>query len=353
MAAETTDNPAPRTSPLDRCPICDSEETSFFFSSPDRLHSVPGVFSYDACKTCGTVFQNPMVVQEDLHLCYPSEYEPYNLQREIPDIDFDALPNGNLRSGIRKAIVENVKGRTTSGFAGTVGRLLSKSAFLRERAFYGLVIDECLPKGAGDHFALDLGCGSGWLMEKLKKVGWQTDGIEWNENAAQFAREITGSNVWAGDFREADIPKGKYELIVLNHVFEHINDPKQALQRVRELLKDGGKAILFYPNPYSLGAVWQKTNWFPWEVPRHLIFPTPAAVRILANETGFSTIYIFTRAYYSEVHWGRSKAYKVGRHPETDAPELGFAEKLGVLLENLAVKIGFDKGWEIVATLHK
>src|SRR5215203_1783929 len=278
----------PRTATLEGCPICANKNTKQFFNSLDRLHGTPGEYSYHLCERCATVFQNPMVIQEDLHLCYPSEYAPYNLKLDIPDIDFDALPNGNLKNRLRKAVVDNVKGKAVEGFTGSLGRFLAKSAFFRERAFYGLVMDELLPKGQGEHFALDLGCGAGWLMEKLKKVGWVAEGLEWSEAAAQRAREITNCHVFAGDFREVDIPKGKYHLIVLNHVFEHFSDPKEALVRLRELLADGGKIIMFYPNPHSFGAGLYNTDWFAWEVPRHLIFPTPKAVKMLAKEAGFA-----------------------------------------------------------------
>jgi SAM-dependent methyltransferase len=344
---------APRTAPLDACPLCEDRRTEHFFTSPDRLHGVPGEFSYHLCRGCRTVFQNPMVVQEDLHLCYPSEYSPYNLKREIPEIDFDRLPNGNFRNNLRKAIVDEVKGKPAAGLAGALGKLLAKSAFFRERAFYGLVMDELLPRGPGAHFALDLGCGAGWLMEKLKKVGWTVEGLEWNEAAAATAREVTGANVWAGDFREVDIPRGKYHLIVLNHVFEHINDPRGALLRLRELLADGGKAVILYPNPHSYGAEWHNTDWFPWEVPRHLIFPTPKAVALLAARTGFAAARVFTRAYYSDEHWIRSKAYKNQLNPETERPSLDLKEKIGVLSERVLAGIGLEKGWETVAILRK
>lgn len=344
---------APRTESLEKCPICESKNTKHFFTTPDRLHGVPGEFSYHLCDACQTVFQNPMVIQEDLHLCYPTEYSPYNLKREIPDIDFDALPNGNFRNSLRKAIVEDVKGKTSQGLAGTIGKMLAKNAFFRERAFFGLVIDELLPKSKDEKYALDLGCGAGWLMEKLKKVGWQTEGLEWNEDAAQLARDVTGCNVFAGDFRELDIPKGKYHLIVLNHVFEHINDPKAALIRLRELLADGGRAVLFYPNPHSFGAEWHNTDWFPWEVPRHLIFPTPKAVKMMARETKFSEVKVFTRAFYSDEHWIRSKAYKNQLNPETERLNLDLTEKLGLFTEQVLTKLGFEKGWETVAMLKK
>lgn len=344
---------APRTTPLDNCPVCQSSDTKLFFTSPDRLHGTPGEFSYHICESCQTVFQNPMVIQEDLHLCYPTEYAPYNHTNEIPNIDFDNLPGGNFRSDLRRAIVEEVKGKPSNGSIGKLGKILAKTAFFRERAFYGLVIDELLPKGAGDKFALDLGCGAGWIMEKLKKVGWQTEGLEWNETAAQRARDATNCNVFAGDFRTVDIPKNKYHLIVLNHVFEHFHDPKETLIRLKELLADGGKIVLFYPNAHAFGASWHNTDWFPWEVPRHLVFPSPKAVKQLAKNVGFSETKVFTRAFYSSVHWVSSKAYKINENPDLVRPDLDIVEKIGLSTEHILTKMGFEKGWEIVAVLKK
>lgn len=348
-----TTTTTPRTTLLNNCPVCKSSDTKHFFTTPDRLHGVPGEFSYHLCDSCQTVFQNPMVIQEDLHLCYPSEYAPYNYKNEIPDIDFGNLPNGNFRNSLRKVIVEEVKGKSSSGLIGNLGKILAKSAFFRERAYYGLVIDELLPKGTGEHFALDLGCGAGWLMEKLKKVGWQTEGLEWNEAAAQRARDATKCNVFAGDFRTVDIPKNKYDLIVLSHVFEHFNDPKTALIRLRELLAEGGKVVMFYPNHLSFSTDWFKADWYAWDAPRHLIFPSPKAVKMIAKEAKYSNATIFTRAYYSSFQWISSKAYKNNLHPDIDRPDLDLIEKIGLSTEHILTKIGFEKGWETVAILKK
>lgn len=343
----------PRTAILKSCPMCGEKSTKHLFTIPDRLHNTPGEYSYHLCNSCKSIFQNPMVIQEDLHLCYPSEYSPYNLKREVPDVNFDALPNGSFRNNLRKAIVNSVKDKPKEGLTGTLGKFLSKSSFFRERAFYGLVIDELLPKGSGEKFALDLGCGAGWMMEKLKMVGWTVEGLEWNETAAQMAREVTKCNVFAGDFREVDIPRNKYHLIVLSHVFEHFSDPKEALIRLRELLADGGKIVMFYPNPHSFSADWNTTNWFHWDPPRHLIFPTPKTIKLLAKNATFSEAKVFTRAYYLSVQWVSSKAYKNHLHPDKVRPELNLTEKFGLFIEHFLTKVGFEKGWETVAILKK
>lgn len=353
MTGSKSEGLSPRTERLDHCPVCGNAETKHMFSAPDRLHSVPGEFSYHVCGSCDSVFQNPMVIPEDLHLCYPSEYSPYNVRPEIPDIDLANLHNHDFKSSLRKAIVDSVRGQNTDGLPGRLGNLLSRFAFFRERAFYGLVIDDCLPRGGGENFALDLGCGSGWLMQKLAKVGWQTEGLEWNEAAADRARNLSGLKVWAGDFQKVNLPKNHYDLIVLNHVFEHFAEPREVLRRVWELLTPGGKAVLFYPNPHALGSSWYKTFWFAWEVPRHLVLPTPRSLQRLAEQIGFRKTKIKTRAYYPEELWTSSAAFTRGMNPDNERPPLAFSERFGVYCERFLNGIGFEKGWEVVAVLTK
>lgn len=353
MTRETSVKLSPRTKPLDHCPVCADPDTKHFFSAPDRLHGVPGEFSYHRCNSCHSVFQNPMVVPEDLYLCYPAEYAPYNLKVDLPSVDFDSLPADSFRGRLRKAVVDSVKGKPAGGAEGVAARLMAKIAFFRERAFYGLVIDEMLPKGPGDHFALDLGCGSGWLMQKLNKVGWKTDGVEWNSEAAAVAREVTGGQVWSGDFRTADIPKGKYGLIVLNHVFEHIDDPLGALRHVFDLLKPGGRAVLFYPNPGAFSASRFGSYWYAWDPPRHLIFPSAKSLPHLASKSGFGDVRVKSRAFYPETQWERSKAHRLGLDSETNAPNLNAMEKVEVVGEKLLSVFELGKGWEMVAILTK
>jgi len=340
---------SPRTEPLDRCPVCDSTETKFFFSSPDRLHGVPGEFSYHKCAKCRTVFQNPMVIQEDLYLCYPTEYTPYSYDPEMPDIDFDT--DTGMRGRIRRAIVKEVWGERESGIFGATGSILAKSKRIRERAFYGLVVDECLPRSRGKDWALDVGCGAGWMLKRLAKVGWQVEGIEWNESAAEIARQRTGQKVWAGDFREIELPKEKYNLIYLSHVFEHFNNPIGALKRFYELLSANGKLIMVFPNADSTDAHWFGGNWFAWEVPRHLILSSPQSIFLLAKACGYVNATVRTRV--ADHLWVSSEAYKQKLNPEREHPGLSMAEKMGLVYQQSAVSTGSLVGSELIAILEK
>jgi 2-polyprenyl-3-methyl-5-hydroxy-6-metoxy-1,4-benzoquinol methylase len=350
MASAAPERSFPRTEVVKNCPVCGSNETFEMFSSPDLLHGVPGNFSYHRCKGCGSVFQNPMVLKEDLHLCYPKEYTPYCYDPETPNFDFDGAASTS-RTALRNAVAKSVWGEPVSGFIGLAGRLLAKSRVLRERAFYGIVMDECIPRSHGDQYALDIGCGAGWMLRRLAKVGWLTEGIEWDEDAAHLAHKRTGTKVWAGDFMEIDLPKGKYKLVILSHVFEHLYHPRLALERFHELLAPGGALVLRLPNCNALDAKLFASDWFCWETPRHLILPSGKALLRLASNSGF--VEPILRTNVAKWVWQSSKAYRLGKNPEQEQPDLNFSENARFQAQRVLNTLGFMVGSEMIAVFRK
>lgn len=101
---------------------------------------------------------------------------------------------------------------------------------------------------------LDIGCGNGCLMYHAREAGWTVEGLELYEPAARAVGEDTGMTVRIGDFL-AETPAsdaGRYDVVVLRHVLEHLPDPHLAVQRIRERLRDGGLAFLEFPNTGSV-----------------------------------------------------------------------------------------------------
>ena len=346
---------APRTRTLENCPICGERDTKHFFTSPDRLHGTPGDYKYDICIRCRTVFQNPMVVKEDLALCYPPRYAPYNYNPEMPELNFEAGGKRGFfagsREAIRRAIAKAVWSEPSPGVAGLTGRVLARSRLFRERAFYGIVHDECLPNERGKYHALDVGCGAGWMLKRLKQVGWRVEGIEWDEKAAKIAADRTGARVWAGDFKEAELPKAKYHLIHLSHVFEHFDEPLSLLERFYELLAGNGRLVLIYPNPHSFDSRWFREYWYHWDPPRHLIFPTPESFTDHARRLGFVNIKV--NSIVAKHCWLNSKAYKMGLHPDENLPDLNFSERLGYWYQRFITRLGATAGSELIVVLEK
>jgi len=91
---------------------------------------------------------------------------------------------------------------------------------------------------------LDVGCGLGWLLSYLND-NWDKHGIEISKFASNHAKKY--GNVFNGVLE--DYPcDSKFDVIVMNHVIEHLEDPIGALNRIRDMLKSDGIFIIGCPD---------------------------------------------------------------------------------------------------------
>jgi len=63
---------------------------------------------------------------------------------------------------------------------------------------------------------------------------------------------------------------GSFDVVTLWHSFEHMTEPTRELDRVLELLADGGTLILVVPDFGGIQARTFGTSWFHLDVPRHV-----------------------------------------------------------------------------------
>jgi len=303
------------------------------------------------------VFQDPRIINDDLWICYPGGYYTH-----IPPdkSDLEAIENGSpqrgfawARDGVRRAIVASVQGVPQAGLVGWLGRVFSSSRRLRERAFFNHVPDVLIPTAPGRLRALDVGCGSGHIMMALKRVGWDVEGVEWDHESAEIAREVSGQHVCEGDFLHLDLQPNTYSLILLSHVFEHFDSPVLVLHRIRELLISGGRAVLFYPNPESLGARFFGSAWYPWEVPRHLVLPPARTLANAARSIGLFPLKVRTNCKHAAAYFAQSRKYLSGRAVIETAPDISVRDRCFAQLEGLLAHWPFHLGEEVMLVLQK
>lgn len=106
---------------------------------------------------------------------------------------------------------------------------------------------------------LEVGCGSGETLEMLKRNNLckETVGIELFPAAADEARTKVDT-VFCLDVEKSELPEnlGKFDLILLLDVLEHLVDPWVVLRRLKdECLADGGKVIISLPNARHFSLV--------------------------------------------------------------------------------------------------
>ncbi len=137
---------------------------------------------------------------------------------------------------------------------------------------------------------LDYGCGSGWLMQRAKQRGWSALGYDMGARAIDTCR-AQGIEV-VGDLDQLE-PKS-FEAIVLHHVFEHVEQPRETLRRLKQLLSPGGSLFIEVPNAASLRAR-MSPHWASRfgideryrAFPIHLYYFTPKTLARLLDSEGF------------------------------------------------------------------
>ncbi len=156
-----------------------------------------------------------------------------------------------------------------------------------------------IPESAGR--LLDIGCGAGafaaGLREARDRDGRRLEiwGVEMSPEAARLASEVM-DRVLSGDFHhvEADLPRGHFDVIVLNDVLEHVIHPEELLRRIRPLLAAGGVVVASIPNVRHFFNVVALAVHGRWDYTdegildrTHLRFFTRSSMKRMFQENGY------------------------------------------------------------------
>lgn len=94
---------------------------------------------------------------------------------------------------------------------------------------------------------LDVGCGAGLFLNEMRKIGWDTNGIEPSRECYKYATNNLKLDVYRGLFQEYKSDK-KFDLIYFSHIFDDIPDIVGVLSKINNLLNDDGKIFIEVPN---------------------------------------------------------------------------------------------------------
>lgn len=239
------------------CPLCEAKGRVLYRGLRDTLYHAPGVWSLSQCLACQCLWLNPRPHEDDIHKCY-AEYFTHDIPVKSPP-----------RSAVRRRILDVL--------------LFGRN---REIKFYDSMFLHKERPGR----LLDIGCGDGAFLERMRKQGWDVIGFEFDPEAARVARENYGLQVVVGSLDECDFPSNAFDAITLSHVIEHLPNPKAVLQSCCRLLKENGKLAITTPNIKSLGHRSFRDAWRGLEPPRHLILYSRDTLKSVLEETGLRVV---------------------------------------------------------------
>jgi SAM-dependent methyltransferase len=193
---------------ISKCPVCNSDHNRLFEQSEFREQTLTNRL----CLKCGLVYQSPRMTEAESVEFYAVEY---------------------------RRLYQGGEGPNAKDLAVQRARADSLLAFVRRSI-----------KHADRH--LDIGCSTGLLLERFQTgLGSQPCGVEPGNAYREFARS-KGIPVHDSVDELKQKETGRFDIISMAHVLEHLPDPVGILADLREtLLTPGGWLLLEVPNLYA------------------------------------------------------------------------------------------------------
>lgn len=118
---------------------------------------------------------------------------------------------------------------------------------------------------------LDVGCGSGSLLDFAKDFGCRTAGVEYSVECHSVL-ERNGHQCFAS----IDEVQGRFDLIAAFDLVEHVYDLNRYLDLFHQKLEPGGSLIIITGNINCLSAKLAGSKWWYSSYPEHVVFPSLA-----------------------------------------------------------------------------
>lgn len=273
-----------RTQSCTTCFVCNSDGYLLYQKLKDRLFGASGEWNLKKCRdqNCGLLWLDPMPVEEDISKAYHRYYTHQ---------DTETARNTWLHCMYRavgKAYVTSRYGYENES-APFLSRLLGLLPYLHpgRRMDFDMSV-MCLPASIRGHL-LEIGCGSGLLMQRMRKLGWMVEGVDLDPKAVQQAK-TKGLSVFAGEIEARKYRDNSFDAIVMSHVIEHVPNPLVLIQECHRILRPEGRLIVVTPNAESWGHRLYGSDWRGLEPPRHLRIFTTASLADVFTRVKFSSV---------------------------------------------------------------
>jgi SAM-dependent methyltransferase len=187
-----------------------------------------------------------------------------------------------------------------------------------ERLYYDRHFESIADECTGAHSILDVGCGTGNLLERLaSRFDCYRLGIELNPSAARLARNVASCEILESPF-ETFRSARKFDVITMINVFSHISSFHAMFESLRAALAPNGRVILRTTEMSRRVSRWNQVH---WGVPDDLHFLGLNTLDFLCRKYGFTVArhvrVPFEHELFRLSRWqqmGRSRAQNAIKH---------------------------------------
>jgi MoaA/NifB/PqqE/SkfB family radical SAM enzyme/SAM-dependent methyltransferase len=238
------------------------ESTNCFICGSSEKEEVARVKDFDAgydiewqavkCKKCGFIYTDPRPTMECmLKYFYPEDYVCYQ-QDQLPR--FTHAANQANRDYGMKVIKEEIEKLLENPRAGRI---------------------------------LDVGCAHGQILEYLRKrTNWELVGVEPVASVAEEAK-LVGAEIHVSTLENAQLPSNSFDVVLMSHVLEHVENPDRTVREVFRILKPEGSLLAFMPDHDGEDRKAFGNLWWGYHLPRHLYHFDYISISQLLEQRGF------------------------------------------------------------------
>jgi SAM-dependent methyltransferase len=289
------------------CPLCSGEKFEKIYNRVRHTKNS----SIEKCVTCGLIFQYPYMPPAEEKEFYEKQFPEYMKKRGAAS---ETEPAAHFETHKKEAL----------------RRLEYIRPYLNESAS-----------------ALELGSSTGFFIDEIRPFVKDVCGVEPGELYADFANSRGIKTYGALD----EIKAAKFDIIFSFYVFEHLRNPIEFLNKLKENITDNGKVIFEVPGVDDILVSFYKTPEildFHWQL-AHYFYYSAETLKKTFEKCGYKVLEVKYNQRYdisNHIHWLKEKKPGgLGRYTDI------FGDKLNKVYKDNLISLGLSDTVTIFAQI--
>ncbi len=244
-----------------KCALCGKDDYKIVAKGHDRYVAVDSTtFQLVKCNNCNLYYLSPQPTKSELAKYYPISYPPFTKTSSF------------LNDGVVTKTLKSIK-----------NRIFPRKSPELDNSDKPYKVDNTKLT------VLDFGCGNGnnLLSIRSNHPNWSLYGFDIGENTEvkNIGSDIT---IIYDDFNKlsSSFKNDYFDMIYMNNVLEHMNDPVKVIGDLSLLLKKGGQIIIEVPNIDSIKFKIFGRFFSSLDIPRHLYNFSPKTLTMVCEKNG-------------------------------------------------------------------